>query len=139
MAVAVLQRPTYLHLLEYIGIDRAFSPRATAVNEILRLLDTRPLRHLATLSRGVAELYEVHMGEELAKGVANKPLMEIEFPPHCLVAAISRGDNVYVPGAQDKFAPGDVAILLGPDEIEKPLNKLFGFKHEKKSPVAMDV
>ena len=36
MAVAVMQRPTYLHLLEHIGIDRAFSPRATAVNEIIR-------------------------------------------------------------------------------------------------------
>lgn len=138
-AVCVMQRPTYLHLLEHIGIDRAFSPRATAVNEILRLLDTRPLRHLATLSREVAELYEMHLGEELSKGVADKPLIEIDFPPHCLVAAINRGDRVYVPGAQDKFEPGDVAIILGPDEIEKKLNKLFGFKHEKKSPMMADV
>ena len=138
-AVAVMQRPTYLHLIEHIGIDRAFSPRATAVNEIIRLLDSRPLRHLATLSRGVAELYELYMGDELAKGVADKPLSQIEFPPHCLVAAISREDRVYVPGAQDKFEPGDVAIILGPEEIEKPLNKLFGFKHDKKAPVAMDV
>ncbi|MFK7788665.1 MAG: Trk system potassium transporter TrkA [Phycisphaeraceae bacterium] len=139
MAVAVMQRPTYLHLLEHIGIDRAFSPRATAVNEILRLLDTRPLRHLATLSREVAELYEVHFGEELSKGVVDKPLMEIEFPPHCLVAALNRGDRVYVPGAQDKFEPGDVAIILGPAEVEKKLNKLFGFKHDKKSPLTLDV
>ncbi|MGB1125201.1 MAG: Trk system potassium transporter TrkA [Phycisphaeraceae bacterium] len=138
-AVAVMQRPTYLHLLEHIGIDRAFSPRGTAVNEIMRLLDTRPLRHLATLSREVAELYEVHLGDELSKAVADKPLMEIEFPPRCLVAAISRGDQVYVPGAQDKFEPGDVAIILGPNEVLKPLNKLFGFKHDKKSPVAADV
>ena len=139
MAVAVMQRPTYLHLLEHIGIDRAFSPRATAVNEIIRLLDTRDLRQLATLSRGVAELYELHLGEELGKAVADKPLMEIEFPARCLVAAISRGDRVYVPGAQDKFEPGDVAIILGPDEVQKPLNKLFGFKNIKKSPVAADV
>lgn len=139
MAIAVMQRPTYLHLLEHIGIDRAYSPRATAVNEIIRLLDTRPLRHLATLSREVAELYEVHLGDELAKGVIDKPLMEIEFPARCLVAAINRGDRVYVPGAQDKFEPGDVAIILGPVEVEKKLNKLFGFKYDKKSPVALDV
>jgi trk system potassium uptake protein TrkA len=139
MAVSVMQRPTYLHLLEHIGIDRAFSPRATAVNEILRLLDTRPVRHLATLSREVAELYELHLGDELAKGVRDKALMEIEFPPHCLVAAINRGERVYIPGAQDKFEPGDVVILLGPNEVQKKLNKLFGFKHEKKSPVAVDV
>ncbi|MEM6258889.1 MAG: Trk system potassium transporter TrkA [Planctomycetota bacterium] len=139
MAVAVMQRPTYLHLIEHIGIDRAFSPRATAVNEIIRLLDTRDLRQLATLSRGVAELYELHLGEDLAKGIVDKPLMEIEFPPHCLVAALNRGDRVYIPGAQDKFEPGDVAILLGPAEVEKQLNKLFGFKHNKKPPVVAEV
>lgn len=139
MAVAVMQRPTYLHLLKHIGIDRAFSPRATAVNEIIRLLDTRDLRHLATLSRGVAELYELHLGEELPNGVADKPLMQIDFPPHCLVAAINRGERVYIPGAQDKFEPGDVAILLAPAEDEKQLNKLFGFKSARKSPITLDV
>lgn len=132
MAVAVMQRPTYLHLIEHIGIDKAFSPRATAVNEIIRLLDTRDLRHLASLSRGVAELYELHLKDELAKGIADKPLTEIQFPPHCLVAAISRGERVYIPGAQDKFEPGDVVVILAPDEAAKPLNRLFGFKGKKK-------
>ena len=136
-AVCVMQRPTYLHLLEHIGIDRAFSPRATAVNEIIRLLDSRDVRHLATLSRGVAELYELHLGDELAKGVVDRALMDIEFPPHCLVAAISRGERVYIPGAQDKFEPGDVVVILGPAEVEKKLNKLFGFKPGKKSAVVM--
>lgn len=134
-AICVMQRPTYMHLLEHIGIDRAFSPRATAVAEITRLLDDRDVRHLATLSRGVAELYELHLGEELSKGVVDKPLIEIEFPPHCLVTAISRGERVYIPGAQDKFEPGDVVVILGPDEVEKPLSKLFGFKPGKKSAV----
>lgn len=135
-AVCVMQRPTYVHLLEHIGIDKAFSPRATAVGEITRLLDTRDMRRLATLSREVAELYELHLNGELAKGIADKPLLEIEFPPDCLVAAISRGGNVYIPGAQDKFAPGDVVVILGPVDAEKPLNKLFGFKPGKKPAVA---
>ena len=136
-AVCVMQRPTYLHLLEYIGIDRAFSPRATAVSEITRLLDNRDVRRLATLSREVAELYELRLrtDKDLAKGIANKPLIEIELPPHCLVAAINRGERVYIPGAQDKFEQGDVVVILGPAEAEKPLNKLFGFKRGKKSPV----
>lgn len=134
--VSVMQRPTYLHLLEHIGIDRAFSPRATAVAEIIRLLDMRDMRRLATLSREVAELYELHLGDELSKKIAGKDLMDIEFPPHCLVAAISRGDRVYVPGAQDKFEPGDVVVILGPDAAEKPLNKLFGFKHGRKPAIA---
>ncbi len=134
-AICVMQRPTYLHLLEHIGIDRAFSPRATAVNEIVRLLDNSDLRHIGSLSRGVAELYELHLGDELAKGIAGKALMDIEFPPHCLVAAISRSEHVYIPGAQDKFEPGDVVVILGPEEVQKTLNKLFGFKNSKQSAV----
>lgn len=135
-AICVMQRPTYLHLLEHVGIDRAFSPRATAVTEITRLLDQRDVRRLATLSRGVAELYELHLGEALSKAIAGKALMDIEFPPHCLVAAISRGERVYIPGAQDRFEPGDLVVILGPAEAEKPLNKLFGFKPGKKPAIA---
>jgi len=135
-AVCVMQRPTYLHLLEYIGIDRAFSPRATAVNEITRLLDDRDVRHLASLSRGVADLYEMHLGPTLAPGVEGKTLTQIDFPPHCLVAAISRGERVYIPGAMDKFEPSDVVVILGPAEVEKQLNKLFGFKPGRRAPIA---
>lgn len=133
-SMCVMQRPTYLHLIEHVGVDRAFSPRATAVIEFLRLLDHRDLRHLATLSEGIAELYEVHVTDKAGQ-VLGKKLADIDFPSHCLVAALSRGDSVYIPGAGDTIQAGDTAVLVGPAKIEKELAKLFGTKLSKRSAV----
>jgi trk system potassium uptake protein TrkA len=124
-AIAVLQRSTYLHLLEHVGIDRAFSPRSVAVSEIQRLLGTGPVRKLASLAEKVAEVYEVEVPPS-AKRVVNRPLRDCEFPSHSLIAAIERGDEVFVPGADNRIQAGDTIIVIGPAEVQRDLHRIFG-------------
>jgi trk system potassium uptake protein TrkA len=126
-AIAVLQRSTYLHLLEHVGIDRAFSPRSVAVSEIQRLLDVGPVRHLASLSERIAEVYEIEV-PPTATTVVNKPLKDCEFPAHSLIAAIERGDEVFVPGADNRIQAGDTIIVIGPADVRKELRRMFTSK-----------
>ncbi len=126
-AIAVLKRPTYLHLLEHVGIDRAFSPRVTAVNEIQLLLDNSSVRILASLADGIADVYEIQVPPN-AVDILNKPLEEIVFPEHSMVAAIQRGDDVRVPGAKDTIAANDRVIMIGPSGMTKRLRRLFDAK-----------
>ncbi len=123
-AVALLVRPTYQHLLSHIGIDRSFSPRSTGVNEILRLLETGPVRHMATLAQEIAEVYEITVPIG-AKKIVNQPLKEIALPENTMLAAIQRDDEVFVPGGNSEIEPGDVVIAIAPESARKPLRKLF--------------
>ena len=123
-AIAVLQRATYLHLLHTIGIDRAFSPRATAVSEIRRLLEEGRVRHLASLAEGIAEVFELRVSEE-ASHVTGKPLRELRLPPRCLIAAVHRDSVVFVPGAQSVLQPGDMLIVIGPAQSQKTIQRAF--------------
>ena len=127
LAIAVLQQPTYLHLLTHVGIDKAFSPRVTAVTQIQRLLDAGPVRKLATLAEGIAEVYEIHVSSA-AKKVTQVPLKDVKLPPKTIVAAIHRQDDVRVPGGDDWIALGDTVVVIAPSESEKPLRSLFGTK-----------
>ena len=81
LSMVVLQRFTYAHLLTHVGVDRAFSPRQTAVTEVKRLLEEGPVRSLATLADGVAEVYEVRLGDDEARGVVDRPLRMLRLPP----------------------------------------------------------
>ncbi len=126
-AVAVLQRPTYLHLLEHIGIDHSFSPRVTAVTQIQHLIDESSVRHLASLAIGVADVFEVRVPEKGSE-VVDKPLREIEFPPRTIVAAIQRGEDVHVPNATDTIEAGDTAVIIAPAGTAKQIQELFGIK-----------
>ncbi len=125
-AVAVTQRSTYLHLLQHVGIDRAYSPRQVAVRNIQLLLDRRPVRVIASMVEASADIYEVRVGKR-GKAV-NTPLRELKLPGPSVMGAILRGDDVCVPGADDKCGENDVAIIIGKKGLEKELTKLFAGK-----------
>lgn len=125
IAMAVLQRSTYLHLVEHVGIDRAFSPRATAVAEIQRLLDRGPVRKLVSLAKGIAEVYELKLGDG-ATSLVGRPLRDLNLPPGTLIAAVQRGDDVFVPGANDELSLGDTLILIGNESLHKTLTRMVG-------------
>ena len=123
-AVALLVRPTYQHLLSHIGIDRSFSPRTTGVIEMLRLLESGPVRHLTTLATDIAEVFEITVPIG-AKKVVNRPLKEVKLPANTMLAAVQRDDEVFVPGADSEIMPGDVVIAIAPESAKKALRKTF--------------
>jgi trk system potassium uptake protein TrkA len=122
-AIVVLQRATYLHLVQHVGIDRAFSPRAVAVREILRAIDDGPVRRMASLAEGEADVYEIRPGAR--SKVIGKELRNIKMPEQCMIAAIQRADDVRVPVAEDKITAEDVVVVIGPHGAEAELRKLF--------------
>ncbi len=127
LVIAVQQRSTYLHLLAHVGVDRAFSPRATAVTQILSLLETGPFRKLTTLSKGVAEIFEVRVPHQV-NGVTGKPLKDVKFLAGGMIAAIQRDGEVFVPGGTDTVNCGDQVIVIAPDGAAPELRKVFGVK-----------
>lgn len=123
--IATLQRPTYLHLIEHIGIDAAFSPRSTAAQELRHMLDQSPVRRLATLADGIAEVYEVRVSATSGPAIG-KPLREIRFPQRVLVALIEREGDVVVPGASDTIQLNDTLVVIAPAGMKSELMRLFG-------------
>lgn len=122
-AIAVVQRPKYMHLLRHIGINQAFSPRVVAVKEVESFIDESPLRRLSTVAEGVLDVYRIRVGPKSA--VAGQTLMEARLPPNTVVAAIQHNDDVFVPGAQDRIPPGSTVLVIGAGGIEKELKKTF--------------
>jgi trk system potassium uptake protein TrkA len=121
--IAVVQRAKYLHLFSHVGIDHAFSPRAVAVKAIRHLIDTGPIRSLAVFAKGIAEVYEIRPSKR-AKVIGHE-LRNLKLPPQALVAAIHRGEEIYVPGADDQIHPDDIILVIGPCGIANDLVKLF--------------
>ena len=123
MAVAVVQQAKYVHLFPHVGVDHGFSPRADAVRAILHLIDTGPVRSVASFGEGVAEVYELRPSKR-AKDLGHE-LRNIKMPPESMIAAIRREDRVYIPGADDQVLAGDTLLVLGPCGISDELRKLF--------------
>ncbi len=121
--IAVIARSTYLHLLEHVGIDRAFSPRIVAARELQNLLESGPVRVPASLVEATADVYEIHVGESAA--VVGQSLRSITMPGPCVVGAIQRDHDVFVPGAEDAIKGGDKLLLIGARGLREKLQKTF--------------
>ena len=122
-AVAVVQRPDYLHLLPSVGIDRAISPRRVAVHEIDQFLARGALRRVASLAEGIVDVFSVVVGEKCK--FLDRPLHAIKLTPDWMVAGIQRADSVRVPGAEDTIHAGDTLLVIGRSGRESRLKKIF--------------
>ena len=121
-AVAVVQRPRYLDLLYHIGVDRSYSPGIAAAKEIANQIDKSPIRSLATLATGLSTVL-VSVSPE-AEG-CGKNLLELPIAPAWVIGAIRRGNEVFVPGAKDRIAAGDVLLAVGKEADQRVLEDSF--------------
>ena len=122
-AIAVVQRSRYLDLLYHIGVDQSYSPGQVAAQEVLQLLDDSPMRLIATLATGIdVFLVRVRPGAT----VVGPKLRDLPFSRDWVVGAIRRGSDVWVPGAEDTFTPGDAVLLIGRQGQQRRLGPLFG-------------
>lgn len=122
--IVLVQRPKYLHLYKNVDIDRSFSPRRLAVTEIERVIDERPIKFMASLAKGVLDLFQVEVGPDAS--ILNKPLKDITLAPHWIITAIRRGDDVRVPGRDDDVRVGDTLLVAGQHGMESKLKSIFG-------------
>ena len=122
-AIVLVQRARYMHLLPLVGIDHAFSPQAVAVRAIVGMLESGPLRSLAAFSDDLIEVYQIRPSAK-AK-VLGHDLRNIKLPDRTMIAAIRRGEEVHVPGAEDHVEVDDHVLIVGPRGIDDDLVKLF--------------
>jgi trk system potassium uptake protein TrkA len=121
--IAVVQRSNYLDLLSHIGVDHPFSPRVVAAREIEQMIDDEPVRVLASLAAGKIDAFRVRVSA--GASVLGKPLRQLKISPDFVIAAIRRGENVWVPGADDALEEGDIVLVIGRHGSEKPLKHLL--------------
>jgi trk system potassium uptake protein TrkA len=128
LVINVVQQSKYLDMIYDIGVDRAFSPRIVAANEIESVLDDRPLRHLGSLAEGVVDVYRIKVGPK--SHVIGTPLRDLGLTPDWVVAAIQRGRETHVPGADDLIETEDVVLVVGKRDEDARLRKLFAVGKE---------
>lgn len=119
-AIAVVQRPNYLHLLSTVGIDRAFSPRMVAVKEIENLMDTSDFKLIASLAKGVLDVYRIRIAA--GSPITDAPLRELSISREFIISAVQHGNEVIVPGANDVIRIGDTVLAVAPHGAEKRLH-----------------
>jgi trk system potassium uptake protein TrkA len=123
-AMSIVGRPDYANVVGKLGIDLAVSPREVVAREILGFLNTGAVISRTPLGAGGISVFEI----EVVDGVpaTEHVLANLHLPTQCLIAAVTRGELVKVPGADDRLKPGDTVVVLIADEAVDESLAMFG-------------
>lgn len=132
-ALSLINRLSYVDLVEGGAIDIAISPQQATVSALLSHVRRGDVVRVHSLRRGAAEAIEaVAHGDRSNSKVVGRRLEEIDLPPGTTIGAIVRGDKVIIAHHDTVIEAEDHVILFivnkkYTEEVEKLFSVGLGF------------
>jgi len=109
-AIALINDPTLVTLLEPLGIDAYINPRSTTVSSILRHIRHGRVRGVYSIGDAEGEVLEAEVLS--TSSIAGAALRDIDFPEGVLVGGVRKGDRLHKPSGGLRLEAGDVIVIF---------------------------
>ncbi|QFT93032.1 Trk system potassium uptake protein TrkA [Roseovarius sp. THAF9] len=109
-AIALINDPTLLPMMEPLGIDAYINPRSTTVSSILRHVRHGRVRSVYSIGDAEAEVIEAEVMS--TSNIAGAAIREIDFPEGVLVGGVLRDGKVLKPAGSMRIEAGDVVVIF---------------------------
>jgi len=111
--MSLINRPSYVELVESGVIDIAISPQQVTIGTLLTHIRRGDVVAVHSLRRGAAEAIEaIAHGDEGSSKVVGRKIEDIKLPPGTTIGAIVRGDEVIIAHHDTKIQAEDHVILF---------------------------
>jgi trk system potassium uptake protein TrkA len=131
--MALINRSSYVDLLQGGEIDVALSPAQATIGPLLTHIRRGDMAVVHSLRRGAAEAMEVVVhGDAKTSKLISRRIEQIDLPEGVLIGAIARGEQVIIAHHDTAIEPEDHLIIFVPNKrmipkVEKLLQVGFGF------------
>jgi len=125
--MSLINRPSYVDLVESGMIDIAISPQQVTLGTLLAHVRKGDIVAVHSLRRGAAEAIEaVAHGDKKTSKVVGRSIEQINLPNGAMIGAISRGEEVMMAEEDIIIESEDhVIIFLADKSAVKDIEKLF--------------
>jgi trk system potassium uptake protein TrkA len=115
--------PTFVRLAPSLGVDVCVSPRLASASAILRFVRRAEVLRMAVVEQCDAEVLE--LGVLPTSEILDRPLKDIAVPRGAIVGAITRGEEVIIPGGHDVVKADDHVIVFALPEAVTEVEEFF--------------
>jgi len=125
--MALVNRPSYVDLVESGIIDMAISPQQITLSGLLAHVRQGDIVSVHALRKGAAEVLEVVAhGDKKTSRVVGRSLKKLKLPPGSTVCAVVKGKEVVLPSSSVVIEENDHVILFLSDKRYIPaIEKMF--------------
>ena len=110
MAIALVNDPTMVPMMEALDIDAYVNPRASTVSSILRHIRHGRVRGVYSIGDAEAEIIEAQVLS--TSPIAGKAIRDVDFPEGALLGAVRKGDKVVRPTGSTRIEEGDIVVIF---------------------------
>jgi len=110
MAIALVNDPTMVPMMEPLGIDAYINPRATTVSSILRHIRHGRVRDVYSIGDAEAEIIEAQVLN--TSPMAGQKIRDIAFPEGVLIGGVLKNGKMVKPSGGLRIDDGDVVALF---------------------------
>ncbi len=95
--IAIINRPSYVDLMESASIDIAVSPQQVTIGSLLTHIRQGAMVRVHSLRRGATEAIEaIALGDRRNSKVVGRSVEELDLPQGTTISAIVRGEDVII-------------------------------------------
>ncbi len=125
--IAIINRPSYVDLMESGQIDIAVSPQQITIGSLLTHIRRGSMVRVHSLRRGAAEAIEaVALGDRRNSKVVGRTIEELDLPKGTSIGAIVRGEDVIITHHDTVIEEHDHLLIFVPDKQQIPaVERLF--------------
>jgi len=115
--IAIINRPSYVDLVEASSIDIAVSPQQITIGALLTHIRRGNMVRIHSLRKGAAEAIEaVALGDKRSSKVVGRAIEDIDLPTGTTIPAVVRGEEVIIAHHDTVILENDHVILFVPDK-----------------------
>ena len=115
--IAIINRPSYVDLMESGAIDIAVSPQQITIGSLLTHIRRGSMVRVHSLRRGAAEAIEaIALGDRRSSKVVGRSVEELDLPKGTSIGAIVRGEDVIIAHHDTVIEEHDHVLLFVPDK-----------------------
>lgn len=108
--IAKISRPSYVQVIDKLGIDVALNPTNITASDCLRFIRGGRVVSVSLLLGGGAEVTEIIVGANLP--IIGKPLAELGLPKGIIIGAVVHGGQVIIPNGSTVIHALDRLIIF---------------------------
>jgi len=115
--IAIINRPSYVDLMESGTIDIAVSPQQITIGSLLAHIRRGSIVRVHSLRRGAAEAIEaIALGDRRSSKVVGRSLEELDLPEGTTIVGIVREEDVIIAHHDTVIEEHDHVLLFVPDK-----------------------
>ncbi len=115
--IAIINRPSYVDLMESGTIDIAVSPQQITIGSLLAHIRRGSIVRVHSLRSGAAEAIEaIAIGDRRSSKVVGRSLEELDLPEGTTIIGIVRGEDVIIAHHDTLIEEHDHVLLFVPDK-----------------------